>query len=141
MNRTWRPVDILLCGGAAIVGVGAFLPWVKVSAGIFSVTKDGIEGDGVITLITALLVLLAVLTFIYANTPERTMLIGTTIGGIIITAVGVYDWIELEDKRAELEESSELLTFDVSVGAGLVLTVIGGVTLALVAASRLIAKR
>jgi hypothetical protein len=45
-ERAWPALT--LAGGALAV-VAAFMPWLTVSAGIFTVSRDGIDGDGQIT--------------------------------------------------------------------------------------------
>jgi hypothetical protein len=42
-------------GGAAIAALGSFLPWVTVTSGLGHVTRDGIDGDGQLTLATSLI--------------------------------------------------------------------------------------
>jgi hypothetical protein len=88
----WRPIDLVLAGASAVVAFRAFLPWVRASAGIFSFTKAGIEGDGVISLVAGLSVLGAVVASIYSSLSERHILFIALAGGIVISVVGVVDW-------------------------------------------------
>jgi hypothetical protein len=133
MTGEWRPINILLAGSGAGVVICAFLPWAKVLLGLFSVTKDGVDGDGQITLIVGLLVVGAVLLTVYRRWPERWMLLAGLIGGALITGVGLYDWVDLESKTT----SSDQINVNVSAGIGLVFTVIGGGVLAVASALRL----
>jgi hypothetical protein len=133
MTGAWRPIDILLAASSAGVVICAFLPWAKVSLGILSVTKDGIDGDGQITLLLGLLVVGIVLLTVYRRWPERWMLLAGLVGGALIIGVGVYDWIDLESKTT----SNDQIKVNVSAGIGLVFTVIGGGVLAVASALRL----
>lgn len=110
------------------IAVSAFLPWVEVSAGLFSVTKAGIDGDGAITLVIALLIGASVVAFVYGQLAERSMLFIAAIGGVIITAIGVHDWSSLPEASGSAS---------ISPGIGLVLTTIGGLLLTFAAGIRL----
>ena len=46
-------MKIVVFVGVGVLALGSLLPWVKASAGGFTVTKNGIDGDGVLTLILA----------------------------------------------------------------------------------------
>ena len=60
-------------------------------------------------------------------------------GDIVISVVGVVDWIDIQNRQDRLRETAT--SADVSAGAGLILTLIGGVVLILFAGSRLSARR
>src|SRR3990172_12919615 len=124
MTGSWRPIDILLAGTGAGVAVCAFLPWAQISAGFLSVTKTGYDGDGQFTLILGLLVILAVVVFVYGKLAEWAMLLAALICGGFIAGIGMIDWIDLESRRSDLGDTASIV--DVSVGIGLVLTVVGG---------------
>jgi hypothetical protein len=42
---------VLIPGCAAALAVGSLLPWVEADAGFISLTKSGVDGDGVVTLV------------------------------------------------------------------------------------------
>ncbi|BAN02601.1 DUF2510 domain-containing protein [Ilumatobacter coccineus] len=108
----------ILLAGAGVGVVGAFLPWV--SAGPFTV--NGIDGDGQITVILA--VLLGVIGFVVNKSADKRLSTGGRVGGIVlslgIALIGAYDISEVSSEVNDL-------FLPVSVGFGLYLTVLAGV--------------
>ena len=121
MSEGTRPVHVVGGIAAVVVFIAAFLPWATADAVIISSTKTGIEGDGVITLVLGLVALPCI---VYAHWRSWVWLL-PAIMGVAIAAIGIYDWAELTGL------SSDVAT--VSVGAGLVLTVVGGLVLTIMA--------
>jgi hypothetical protein len=82
--------------GVAFAGavVGSIGPWVTL--GVFS--KAGTDGDGVLTLIAALLGAILVLS----NRGEHTARIGVGLLGLVIVAFGIYDIAEVSSSGIEL---------------------------------------
>ncbi len=116
-NQSTLPLWLL---GAAALGVlGAFLPWAQ--AGPFSV--NGTDGDGVITLILS--VVLAVLGFKLRSRDDHQVSTGFKVAcfilSAIITAVAIYDIIDVESNAADV-------FIETSAGIGLYLTAVAGVT-------------
>jgi hypothetical protein len=74
-----------------VVVLGAFLPWVS----IFGISKIGIEGDGVITLVLAVAgaVILAMTTGLVgsARTPGRTSQIALLVLAVLVALIGLLD--------------------------------------------------
>ncbi len=74
-----------------VVALAAFLPWVS----IFGISISGIRGDGVITLILALLgaAVLATRTGIPAQVkiPEKAGLIAFIVLGVLVALIGLLD--------------------------------------------------
>jgi hypothetical protein len=68
-----------------VVAVAAFLPWVS----LFGLSKSGIEGDGAITLVCALVGL--VVLWLRARLPRRLVVGVLLTGAAITTLVGVVD--------------------------------------------------
>ncbi len=119
-------VKLVVFGSAALVVLGSCLPWATVSAGFVSATKNGIEGDGVITLIIAIVVA-GLFALIKAR---RTAAILTIIGGALTAAIAVYDIVDVSGKST----TSGQVTLTTSVEIGLILVavaaagiVVGGV--------------
>ena len=108
---------MLVLGGAAALLLGALLPWVEAEAGVFSVTKNGTEGDGVLTLILAL-VIAGVFGLVKAGrgTALTSLLLGALAG-----IIGVVDIADVTAKARDLTTSSSPVS--ASVGIGLWLTV------------------
>ncbi len=100
--------------GCGLIFVGALLPWAKL--GIFE--KNGTEGDGVITLILALIG--AGLALIW--TRSRWLAIVGVLVAAIVVFVGIYDMADVASGKTEFlgEEIGP------DIGEGLYLTVAGG---------------
>lgn len=114
--KPWSgPVRVLIFGGAAVLAAGSLLPWVKVSVGFLTVTKNGTDGDGVLTLILAGLVALLFWLVKPHITAAVLVLILGGLGGII----AVYDIIDLSNRAHSLLVSSNLVS--ASIGIGLIL--------------------
>jgi Protein of unknown function (DUF2510) len=122
-------------GGAAGVVLGSLLPWAKVTAPfIGTVTVSGTDGDGVLTLLGAVVAAgLAVLGF--GARRSRGALIGTLVVGLLVAAVAVIDMVDVSDRIADAEGGD--LPVQASIGIGLwvtllgALAVVGGCVLAL----------
>jgi hypothetical protein len=113
--RWSTPVLACVYGGAALVAVGAFLPWVKASAGAFSATQSGTEGDGVITLLLAVVVAIS-FSLIKSRGAAgiTTMCLGAAIG-----VIAAYDLFDISSKA---EGISTGLDVSASPQIGLILT-------------------
>jgi hypothetical protein len=64
------------------------------------------------------------------------MLLAGLAGGTLITAVGVYDWVDLESKNT----SNQVIKANVSAGIGLIFTIIAGGVLAIASGVQLYPK-
>jgi hypothetical protein len=121
-------VKVLVLAGAVALAVGSFLPWVKASAGPFTATTNGTDGDGVLTLILAGLV---VLLFALVK-PRRVAAILTTVLGVVAAGIAFYDTGNISSKAHALASSSSGVSASVGVGVILaavaaVVVVIGGI--------------
>jgi hypothetical protein len=107
----------LVCvyGGAALVALGSFLPWVKAEAGVFSATKSGIEGDGVFTLLLAVVI---VVCFMLIKAERAAGIAALSLGA----ATGVVAGYELFDISSKAQAISTGLDVSASPGVGLILT-------------------
>jgi hypothetical protein len=92
LDRLVLPLAVIYCIAAAMAGVGSLGTWVKL--GPFSAAgreyTDGVVMLGVATLTG----LLAGIWFFY---PRDLFLLVAFIGFAIVAAIGIYDWIEIED--------------------------------------------
>lgn len=115
-----------------LIFIAAFLPWATVDTAIGSVSASGTDGDGVITLILAILAGIAV-----AASAKRLRFSEGVAGvlGIVVALIGIVDWSDV----AGVAGASGLAS--VSVGAGLVLTTLGGVALVICAVWMLTQRR
>jgi hypothetical protein len=114
--------EVSLAGGAAALGLilGAIGPWAKVLV----VSKAGIEGDGILTIILGGILGAVLIAARYdGQTPSFLALLGT---GLLVLAVAGYDIVSL------LSTGDDTM-FTVQVGWGLWLTALAGVALVLLA--------
>ena len=110
-----RPWAITTLAGAALAVVAAFMPWVTATAGIFTVSRDGIDGDGQLTLIAALFVAgFALLELLGAARAHAWLAALSITGGVGILGVAAYHIIDIADAGLK-------------VGGGLYLTAIAAV--------------
>lgn len=102
--------------------LGAVLPWAQAQSKTSSFSTDGINGDGAITIVAALLIALTLVVV-----QHRTLAAGLVIGvAAIAGAVGVHDAIDISRKATDLVDHGPP---GVSAGVGI------GVWLTLVAAA------
>lgn len=117
---TLRPTHLIAAFGFGCAFIGSFLPWLRV----LFVTKNGIEGDGVIT---AALAVVGVLSIFIARKSWRWLAV---LAAAAIIAVVLYDSIDASQRLNELRNDDEFgldLEFADIVAEGLVLTAVGGV--------------
>ena len=125
--RSPTQVPHLIAGIASIVVViAAFLPW----ATLFGLSVSGINadatGDGIITLILGVVALSGIVVSAYGR---RWAAILAAILGAAVTAVGIYDWVEISDATL------------LSVGVGVYLTTFAGIVLVLAGAWAYVSAR
>lgn len=103
--------ELVALVSAVVTVIAGFLPWIRgVQAGPIEVgaTQTGIEGMGLLTLILAVVVIGAILTF----GKRAKGWIATVIGGLGIAIVSIWKLVDLGDP--------------VAPGIGLYLTILGG---------------
>lgn len=121
----WNAPSILILAGAGAVFVGAFLPWASV--GPFSVS--GTDGDGVLTLILALVA--GVIGVFALRKSSVGLAIGSLVAAGLSFAIAAYD-------IANINSVGDNDFFEASVGGGLYLTALGALA-GIVGAALLIA--
>jgi hypothetical protein len=112
-------VKVLIFGGAGALAIGSLLPWVKASVGLFTVTRNGTDGDGVITLIIAGL---AALLYLVIKPRPAAEWVAVALGGVA-GAIAVYDIADVANRAQELAASDS--TVSASIGFGLIVAAIG----------------
>ncbi len=112
--------------GAALLVVGALLPWGEATSKTASFSSDGIDGNGAITIIAAVVLVLVVLV-VQRPTTAAWLVIATA---VVAGAIGVRDAVDLSDKAARLVDQGPP-GVSANVGVGVWVT-IGGAVLALV---------
>jgi len=112
--------------GAALLVVGALLPWGEATSPTASFSSDGIDGNGAITFIAAVVLVLVVLVVQRPRTAAWLVVATAVVAG----AIGVRDAVDLSDKAARLVDQGPAgVTANVGIG---VWVTIGGAVLALV---------
>ncbi len=114
----------------ATVFIGAFMPWFTVRAPfVGELSKSGTEGDGVITLILA--VVAAVALFRWFN-GSRTTGVATTFSiiGVLVTGIAIFDLVDATNRASDLSAKTDGLA-QATPGAGLLVTLVGGIGLVL----------
>ncbi|MFH1218479.1 MAG: hypothetical protein V1679_01405 [Candidatus Peregrinibacteria bacterium] len=114
---------IIGLSGAALLVVGAFLPWAKIM-GFLSVS--GFSGDGRITLAAGVIAIILILL-------KKVPLWISIILGIVGLAVGGFDYYGISSAANELgavdAENPFAALMTASIGEGLYLTILGGLGL------------
>ncbi len=130
----------LLAAGAALVILGAPLPWAEVSAPfVGTLTKSGTEGDGVITLILGFALVGLGAPAIFGGKRLKIGLgLGALVVAVLVLLVAVVDIVDVQDIVNDIEAEGAVAT--ASVGIGLWLTAIGG-ALAFAGAAVALVKR
>lgn len=117
--------------GAIAVVVGALLPWATVSTAFGTLSVNGTDGDGVLTLGGGV-VAAALLLF---GRGRRWAAVVAAVVGVLVTIVGVYDLVNVSSAAAGATSNFARA----SAGVGLWVTVVGGLACAIcsmVAAAR-----
>lgn len=104
--------------GALLIAIGAFLPWGSVD----NVVINGLSGDGIITLVAAIVVFLVI--FI-----KKVPLWFSMILGIIVASIGTAQTFSISQKIEEIKTifASSLIGPNIngSIGFGVYLTILG----------------
>lgn len=107
--------DQLIGIGAGALGVvGAFLPWASVTTAFGTISVDGINGDGLISAIAA------IVGGIASWRGSGSAIVLLLLAGLVVGGVGGYHYYTLED--------------DLTAGVGLYLTCLSGLVLFVVGA-------
>jgi hypothetical protein len=117
MPIVWGAIGAL---AMAVVAIGSALPWATVSAMMFTVSKGGLSGDGVITIVLAILGLLFFAIAI-SGRAKWSFAIGLILS-LLVLAVSIYDTVDIARVAGSVAE-----TVDANVGIGLIICIIGGV--------------
>jgi hypothetical protein len=122
------PVITLI--GGVLVAVGSLMPWATVTHAFGTLTVNGTEGDGRITLVVGLiLVLVAVLELAGTVSGRNVARDIALILAFVAAGIGVYQIVNLEsrlgDVRSEFARASVGMGLYSVVGGG-VLGVVGG---------------
>ena len=100
----------LMVGGGLLAVIGSFMDWATAFDGI--VTKSGLDGDGVITLITGLA--MAVLAYLLTRKPSRRLGIAFGLVASVTVVIAIIDLFDIGG------------TEGASIGVGLWIVLVGG---------------
>lgn len=117
------PGPIVMIAGAVVIAIGSVLPWASVTVQAVERSIGGLDGDGVLTLVGAVLIALAALVWLTGRGSAR-------IVGIILAAlagaIAVYDLVNINDTAKDLSVVSEGFA-EASAGIGIWIVVAGAV--------------
>jgi hypothetical protein len=116
-------VKVLALGGAALAAIGSFLPWATVSGGFVDISKNGMDGDGVITLVGAL-VFGGLAAWSLLGSWSKGRMIGALVVAVLVTLIAVIDIADVASRFSDID--TEALGLDVSIGIGLWIVLLGG---------------
>lgn len=122
-----RPATIAIVIGGGLVALGSLLPWVRITSGLGSLEKAGTTGDGSITLVLGIVVV--ILGVVRLSQAGRGVAIAALLCASAAAAVAIYDGSNIANLAAESTSSF----VQAEVGEGLVLVGIGGVIAAIAA--------
>ena len=108
--------------GGVMTAVGSILPWAKVSSMFGTISKAGTEGDGMITLIVGIVVILFG-TIVFIIDKYDFAVIFATLSSIGIISVAIIDLVSTSRRAAMV--SGQYVT--ASVGEGLYIVLLGGI--------------
>jgi hypothetical protein len=122
MRRNRLIGGIVVLAGAFLIIIGSFLPWAKVEGGILSLSKNGTQGDGVLTLIVGIIVLVMGALMLTLESYGFAVIL-SVLGGLGCTAVAVIDLVDLSARISGI--SGEYLT--VKAGEGIYIVLVAGI--------------
>jgi zinc-ribbon domain len=123
---TEQLVPFAIALGGLLVVIGSFLPWATLRAPfVGTLNKSGMEGgDGVISLILGI-TLAGAAYQIYRGGASRRLMIATLIVAALVFALGVFEYIDVQNRIDEATAQSDFVSG--SVGAGLWTLFVGAV--------------
>lgn len=116
----------LILGGAGAAGVGCFLPWAKLTAPfIGTISKAGIEGDGMVFLILTGAIVAVTFSFTQKVPGSVGVRRWTIAAMLVLLGLGtVIDFVDIASRFSDIQADDDF-PVSVSIGAGLWLVGIG----------------
>lgn len=105
--------------GMVMIAIGSALPWATASAMMFTVSKGGLSGDGVFTLVLAILGLVF-FSIAITGRANWSFVVGLIIS-LLVLAITIYDTVNVARIASNVSES-----VSADVGIGLIVCIIGG---------------
>jgi hypothetical protein len=137
---------IIVLVGAALLFFAAFLPWAKASGNLFYVTKDGVDTNGVVTLIIAVIVGLIAGLFLLRPAPSPIASGLVLLGGLGAGGFVIYEMFEVDDLFGDLfkelpQSVTGRLNAQARIGVGLYLSLLAAAIIVLGAVLALLQRR
>lgn len=118
---TEKSYSILAIAGGIVAALGSILPWATLSTAFGTLSVSGTQGDGILTLAAGAVAAILGIWRFGGSAPGWAAGL-TLLAGLAIVGVGVFDYINLSSRLAELSSDVALATH----GIGLYITVGGG---------------
>ena len=119
---------LVVIGGAALLVLGSVLPWAKAEISFLgqhaSDTTNGLDGDGVLTLILALAALVIFL-FVPNRKAAGSLVL---VAGVLAGAIALYDIVDVNKALDDLDVPSSVKA-DATVGIGLWIAAVAAIVL------------
>lgn len=115
-----KPKYVALVGGIVMI-VGSLLPWVSVSSMFGTINKNGIEGDGIFTLICGVAVILA--SIVAKEKPGKPSSVLAVLFGLFGGILAVFTLANVGEATRTISGESVFA----AVGIGIYVTLIGAV--------------
>ena len=125
-STPWPIQRVVAIGGAAFVIVGSLMPWATLNTVFGSISVNGTEGDGIITLIGGVITGILVLTKKY---------LASVVVSAITAAVLVYDFFNVSNI---VDSGGDFAS--ISVGWGLIVATLAGIA-AIVGSAMMMQRR
>jgi uncharacterized oligopeptide transporter (OPT) family protein len=114
-------------GGAVAAIVAAFLPRITATAAfVGSVSRNGLDGDGQITLVLGVAAVVLAVVALRGNLAPLAALVIVAGLGALIAVIGVIDYVDAKNRIGDLTAEERRL-IAISIGAGLYLTIAAGI--------------
>jgi hypothetical protein len=119
---------LLVLGGAALLLLGSVLPWAKLEVSFLgqtaSDTKNGLDADGVLTLILAVAAF-AIFVFVRSGKVTGSLVL---VAGVLAGAIALYDIVDVKSAFDDVDVPSSMRA-DATVGIGLWIAAVASVVL------------
>jgi hypothetical protein len=109
---------LIAIAGAILVIIGSLLPWATVDTPFGSVSKNGTEGDGVISLILGVFIILGAL-FRFNRPGNRPWI--AFVFAVLALALGIFEYVDISSDASSISGGF----VDASVGIGVYVVILG----------------
>jgi hypothetical protein len=121
MRRNRLVGGMVVLVAALLIIIGSILPWAQLEGDFVKISKNGTEGDGVLTLIAGIIILIMGLLMLTLES-YGVAVIFAALGGLGCVAVAVIDLADLSSRTSGI--AGEFL--DIKAGAGIYMVLAAG---------------